>query len=181
MSFWAELRAPAQCEALVAVYETRWLSLHAEKAGSLDRVLEVMAGYFALTGTIVEEAGGRQVKILGDAGLAVFPAARSDDAVAALSRLRVEGGGWLADQGTRCPVVVKADLGPVILGMVGAPGHERLEVYGKPVAAAYMLPSTGFAMTAPVFRSLSPEGRKPFRKHTPPVSYIGIEDNRPRP
>jgi len=40
----------------------------------------------------------------------------------------------------------------------------------------------GFAMTPQVFRQLSAESRKAFKKHTPPVSYIPVAaQRRPAP
>jgi len=35
------------------------------------------------------------------------------------------------------------------------------------------------ALTASAFRALKPETRTLFKKHTPPISYIGVEDRRP--
>jgi len=34
-------------------------------------------------------------------------------------------------------------------------------------------------ITPALFRKLSPAKRQHFKKHTPPVSYIGIDDPRP--
>lgn len=178
MSFWTELRTPAQCEALIAVYETHWLTQHAE-AGTLAEVMEVMSAFFALTGTLVAQAGGRQIKTLGDNGLAVFPIDGADAAMAALYTLKAEGDAWFAARGYRSRVNVKADAGPVVLGHIGTPGEESLDVFGRPVAAAFTMPSTGMAISATVFRLLGDETRKLFRKHTPPVRYIGVEDRRP--
>jgi hypothetical protein len=36
-------------------------------------------------------------------------------------------------------------------------------------------------MTPPAFRALSPETRKMFKKHTPPVTYIALEDSHATP
>lgn len=180
MSFWAELRVPAQYEALVAVYDSHWLTQHAEKSGSLDEVIAVMSGYFAVTSQIINDGGGKFIKTLGDSGLAVFPLERIDEGILALHRVRQAGEEWLAGRGYDSRVAVKWDVGPVVFGMVGSPGEERLEVFGRPVATAFTLPSNGFAMTAAVFRHLRPETRKLFKKHTPPIRYIGIDDRRLR-
>lgn len=179
MSFWTDLRTPAQHEMLVAVYETHWLTQYAE-AGSLDQVWEIMSGLFALTGTIVAQAGGRQIKTLGDNGLAVFPIDTADTATRALLDLKTQAEDWLAQRGYRSRIHLKADIGPVAIGRIGTPGEEILDVFGRPVATAFTMPSTGIAITAPLFRQLDEETRKLFRKHTPPVTYIGVEDRRPR-
>ena len=55
-----------------------------------------MAGYFALTGQIVGDAGGRLIKTLGDAGLVAFPAEAADAGVLALRSVQSAGREWLA-------------------------------------------------------------------------------------
>ena len=71
------------------------------------------------------------------------------------------------------------DLGPVAIDLVGSPGEEIIDVYGKTVNVAATLPSSGLAVTPAVFRSLQAETRKLFKKHTPPISYIDADDPRP--
>lgn len=180
MSFWTELRLPAQCDALVGVYDCHWLAHYAEKSQSLDEVLAVMAGFYAVTGEIVDGGGGRLVKTLGDSGLAIFTAERADDGVHALRKVKEVGEEWLGRRGYKSRIAVKADVGPVVLGLVGAPGREVMDVYGRPVATAFTMPSTGFSMTGGVFRTLAPGTRTLFKKHTPPIRYIAAEDMRPR-
>ncbi|MGE5514620.1 MAG: adenylate/guanylate cyclase domain-containing protein [Bacteroidota bacterium] len=180
MSFWTDLRTPAQHDMLVAVYETHWLTQYAEASDSLNRVWEIMSGLFALTGSIVAQAGGRQIKTLGDNGLAVFPIDTADAATRALFDLKAQAEDWLAQRGYRSRIHLKADIGPVAIGRIGTAGEEILDVFGRPVATAFTMPSTGIAITAPLFRHLGEEARKLFRKHTPPVTYIGMEDRRPR-
>ena len=55
----------------------------------------------------------------------------------------------------------------------------KIAAYGKTVNVAATLPSTGLAITPAVFRSLQPETRTLFKKHTPPISYIDAADHRP--
>ncbi|HLN24080.1 MAG TPA: adenylate/guanylate cyclase domain-containing protein [Patescibacteria group bacterium] len=179
MSFWTELRLPAQCEALVAFYESHWLNQYAEKVGAAE-VLSVLSGYFAVTGQIIKDAGGKLIKTMGDNGLAVFPADVADNGVLALRDVQKHGEAWLAQRGTKSRVTVKMDLGPVVLGLVGSPGDEIVDVFGKPVAQAYLLPSNGFSMSPTVFRSLTPETRTLFKKHTPSIRYISVEDHHAR-
>jgi len=179
MSYWAELHLPTEQELLVGFYDLTGYTRYAEKAEALD-VLSAMTGYFALTGKIIEEAGGRLIKTLGDAGLAAFPADLADAGIHAFRAVQHDGNEWLARQGYKSKAIAKLHLGPVAIGMVGAPGHEILDVYGKIVNIAAALPSAGLAITPAVFRSLAPETRALFKKHTPPISYIDAEDSRPR-
>ena len=83
MSFWTELRMPTEQELLVGFYDLAGYMRHAEKTEPQE-LLATMAGYFALTGQIVGDAGGRLIKTLGDAGLVAFPAEAADAGVLAL-------------------------------------------------------------------------------------------------
>lgn len=176
MSFWTELRVPTEHELLIGFYDLS--GFYAEQTEP-QKMLSTMTGYFALTGQIVKDAGGRLIKTLGDAGLAAFPAELADAGVRALQSVQTKGGDWLAHHGSKCHTIVKLHLGPVAIGRVGSPGDEILDVQGKTVNIAAALPSTGLAMTPAVFRSLQPATRKLFKKHTPPIIYIDAADSRP--
>ena len=163
MSFWTDLRVPTEQELLIGFYDLRGYMRYAETAEP-RQLLDIMSGYFAVTGQIIQDAGGRLIKTLGDAGLAAFPAELADTAV---------------ERNYKSHVIVKLHLGPVALGRVGGPGEEIIDVYGKTVNVAASLPSSGLAMTPAVFRSLQPDTRKLFKKHTPPITYIDAADPRP--
>jgi hypothetical protein len=120
----------------------------AEASAPLE-LLELISGYFALTGKLIHE------------------------------RVRNEGCDWLAARGWRSRAVVKLHLGPVALGRVGSPGEEIIDVCGKTVNVAASLPSTGLALSPAAFRSLEPQTRQLFKKHTPPITYISADDARP--
>jgi class 3 adenylate cyclase len=177
MSFWTELRVPTEQELLIGFYDLS--GFYAEQTEP-QQMLSTMTGYFALTGQIVKDAGGRLIKTLGDAGLAAFPADLADAGVRALQSVQTKGGNWLAHHGSKCHTIVKLHLGPVAIGRVGSPGDEILDVQGKTVNIAARLPSTGLAMTPAVFRALQPATRKLFKKHTPPITYIDAADARPQ-
>ena len=71
MSYWSELRLPTECELLVGFYDLTGYMGYAERTEP-RQLLNTMTGYFALTGSILRDAGGHLVKTMGDAGLAVF-------------------------------------------------------------------------------------------------------------
>lgn len=178
MSFWTDLRLPAEHELLVGFYDLRGYMRYAE-AAEPRQLLDLMSGFFACTGKIVADAGGRLIKTLGDAGLVAFPADGVDGAVHAVRTLQATGRAWLGDRGYKTSIIVKLHLGPAALGRVGSPGEEIIDVYGRTVNIAAALPSTGLAVTPAVFRSLQPETRRLFKKHTPPITYIDADDHRP--
>jgi class 3 adenylate cyclase len=178
MSFWTDLSVPTEQELLVGFYDLRGYMRYAQGAEP-RHLLELMAGFFAVTGNIVHEAGGRLIKTLGDAGLAAFPADLADSAVGAFQSLRQKGRDWLGERGYKSQVIVKLHVGPVAIGRVGAPGQEILDIYGQTVNVAATLASAGLAMTPAVFRCLEPNTRRLFKKHTPPIIYIDAADPRP--
>jgi len=172
---WFDQSAPGERELLVTFYDLTRYMLHCRETP--DRVvLEQMAGFFALTGAIVERGGGVLVKAIGDAGLTAFPAEETDKGVRTLLAVRDEGEAWLEEQGIPSRILFKSHVGPVAYGQVGAPGRERVDIYGKTVNTAALLESKGFAMTSQVFRRLRPETRQLFKKHTPPIAYIAAGD-----
>ena len=120
----------------------------------------------------VEGAGGRVVKFIGDATLAVFPEDHVDRGVETMLALKQEVDDVFSRAGWPCRLVVKMHFGSVVAGDYAG----RFDVLGKNVNAAAMLDSLGVALSADAFRKLSPETRKRFKKHTPPITYIRVED-----
>jgi len=172
---WFDQPTPGEGELLVTFCDlTRYM--HHCKETPDRAVLEQMAGFFSLTGAIIEKGGGLLVKAIGDAGLAAFPADHTDAGVHTLLSVRDEGEAWLKERGIPSRIIFKSHVGPVAYGPVGAPGRERFDIYGKTVNTAALLESKGFAMTPQVFRRLAPETRKLFKKHTPPITYIAADD-----
>ena len=179
MSFWTELHVPTEQELLVGFYDLTGYMRFAD-ATEPQQLLELMSGYFALTGRILAQAGGRLFKAIGDAGLAAFPAELVDQGVLAFQAVQRDGDDWLARHDCKSRAIVKLHVGPVAVGRVGAPGEEVLDLYGKTVNVAATMASTGLAMTPAVFRRLAADTRKLFKKHTPPIIYIDSDDSRPK-
>lgn len=170
MALFDDLTEPTELEALVGFFDLAHFMRIATKLNPMDQ-LKLMADYFSLVGGIVEDAGGWMVKTIGDAGLVVFPAEETETGVLAFLRLQRDGDAWLAERGIRSRAVVKLHVGPIAVGSV----WDRQDIYGKAVATAAVMASDGFAMSPQVFRKLSTDTRKLFKKHTPPVTYIPAE------
>lgn len=123
--------AVRETDCLVAFFDITGFMAFAKGRAASD-VLAVCAGYFDLTGAIIDETGGRLIKILGDAGLCVFD--NADNGVAALRRVQYEGDSWLRAQGWHGRAVVKAHWGTVAFWSCRRTGHEaarRLWRYGE--------------------------------------------------
>ncbi|HEY8207337.1 MAG TPA: adenylate/guanylate cyclase domain-containing protein [Myxococcaceae bacterium] len=136
----------------------------AELAELMDELYERL--HRAVTG-----AGGRVVKFIGDAMLAVFEPAKADAAVMALLEEKRAVDGWFQRRGIECRLHVKVHLGTVIAGPFGGRGEKRFDVIGKEVNACARLPNPGFSLSAPAFRALSARGRRAFKQQAPVVYF----------
>jgi adenylate cyclase len=138
---------------------------------------ELLDGYYHHAEGAVEAAGGRMVKFMGDAFLAVWPEERAGAGVAALPGLKRDIDAWWTTKGWDSRVVVKAHFGRAVAGPFGAEG--RFDVIGNEVNVAATLPARTLSLSVEAFRCLENGERTPFRRHTPPVVYIPVDDPRP--
>ena len=90
MSFWTQLRMPTDMSSWSASTILPATCVTRRRPRPQD-LLATMAGYFARTGQIVGDAGGRLIKTLGDAGLVAFPAEAADAGVLALLIRAIHG------------------------------------------------------------------------------------------
>jgi adenylate cyclase len=133
--------------------------------------------YYRLVADAVTTAGGRPVKFIGDAALAVFPETGVDPGVSAVLDLKSAVDRLMATRGWDCRLVVKAHFGTVVAGPFGPRGSERFDVIGKTVNTAATLDASGVTLSVTAFRKLGPALRQRFKKHTPPITYIRREDS----
>lgn len=139
-------------------------------------VAHVMAAYYELVSARVTAAGGRVVKFIGDATLAVFPPERVDEGVLELLELQVAADRFFSERRWDCRLVARVHFGPVAAGLYRVGSETRYDVLGKTVNVAARLESSGLALSVEAFRQLSPAVRQRFKKHTPPITYIRQED-----
>lgn len=139
-------------------------------------VFDTLSAYYEFVGEIVEGSGGTVVKFIGDAGLIVYPVAGAGRGVVGLKHLKEAGDRWLTDHDVPCRHIIKAHVGPVCCGSLGTHTDKRFDVIGGTVNIAVTLQSTGLAITPQLFRKLDPETRKLFKRRTPPVTYIPVEE-----
>jgi adenylate cyclase len=172
MNFAAEPRA--ERELVVAFLDLTFFTKDASHRAEVD-VAEMIDAYYERVDEHTSRAGGIVVKFIGDGALLVFPPERADDAVVALVDLRRDVDRWLEREGWISRLSVKAHFGSVIAGEFGARAAKRFDVIGNVVNVAARLPRP-FHVTPQVFRLLSPETRKKLKKHTPPITYIPIDD-----
>ncbi|MEK9725547.1 MAG: adenylate/guanylate cyclase domain-containing protein [Rhodospirillaceae bacterium] len=122
-------------------------------------VLDLAEAYFAYTGIAIEVAGGSLVKPVGDAGLCLFPPDDPDTVLTGVVEMKRRTDAWLAECGYRHPIRVGLAIGTVAVGRVGAPGRERLDVYGETVNRAGTLKGRPVAVTGAFAAKLGDDWR----------------------
>jgi class 3 adenylate cyclase len=138
---------------------------------------ELFDGYYRHADALVSTAGGRIVKFMGDAFLAVWPEERAGAGAAALPAVKRDIDAWWAARGWDSRVVIKAHFGRAVAGPFGRDG--RFDVIGTEVNVAAILPARTVSLSAEAFRCLENGERRAYRKHTAPVVYIPVDDPRP--
>lgn len=146
--------------------------------GTPDAALaELLDGFYREAARLVDRSGGRVVKFMGDAFLAVWPEERASAGTAALPALKRDIDAWWSEKGWDSRIVVKAHFGTVVAGAFGAEG--AYDVIGNQVNIAATLGARTIALSPEAFRCLGEAERKAWKKHTPQVVYIPSEDRRP--
>jgi class 3 adenylate cyclase len=143
-------------------------------------IAATLDAFYEQVGALVQGAGGRVVKCMGDAVLIAFDEAHVDPGVESLLSLKDAVDQSMAQRGWACRLVVKAHFGTVVTGPFGRDGDKRYDVIGKTVNVAAAMDARGVALSVAAFRKLGPALRRRFKKHTPPVTYIRLEDRRVR-
>jgi adenylate cyclase len=161
---------------LIAFTDFTRFAVEAERRADPE-LARVMDAYYQLAGGIVTGGGGRIVKFIGDATLAVFPPEAIDRGVEALLALKDASDQLMIDRGWDCRLTVKVHFGPVVAGDFGPVSDKRFDILGKTVNVTARLQVSGVALSVEAFRQLGPEMRRRFKKHTPPVTYIRVQDS----
>lgn len=164
---------PADCEEQTLGVIFFDLSRLAEWSSSEEdeRVATFFQEFYTLAAEHLEGAGGRIVKFMGDAGLAVFPKERAEEVIFALAGFAQATRAHAGEVGLDAYLNANVHVGPVLAGSFGPPGAERFDVVGKTVNIAARLGRRGITLSPQAFRCLSPVGRERFKKITPPVTY----------
>lgn len=164
---------PADCETQTLGVAFFDLSRMAEWTSPDEdaRVASFFQAFYGLAAKHLKPAGGRIVKLMGDAGLVVFPEESVEGCVFALAELAREARERALASGLDAYLNVNVHVGPALAGSFGPPGDERFDVIGKTVNIAARLGRRGITLSQQAFRCLSPEGRQRFQKIAPPTTY----------
>lgn len=176
MSQWIDPPERAEMPLLISFVDLTRFSAQSRRLGDAE-IAGVMDEMYRRIGAAIAAAGGRVVKFIGDASLIVFRQEDADQGVAALLDLKEALDDYFRGLGWECRAVVKIHAGTAVAGPYGLAG--TFDLLGNDVNTCAMLQSPGVALSVEAFRSLSPELRQRFKKHTPPVCYIRTQDPRP--
>ena len=152
------------------------LARFTQTAAGLDLrgLASIVGAFYRTADEVVSKHGGRVVKFVGDACLAVF---EPDDVLEALevvtelrSRVRALGAEHNLDMGLGANVHVST----VAEGSFGLNG--AYEIVGMGVIHVFRMGGgAGTRISEPVYRRLPSARRPPWRKHQPPATY-SLED-----
>ena len=130
------------------------------------QVAEFLDAWYRECARAIRARGGRVVKYMGDACLAVFPEEKTVDAVDAAMALRAPAKGLDLKVGANVhlAVVAEGDLGP--------DDDKRYDVLGSGVNHLFLMGgAAGVRISEPVYRQLPNDRRGPWKKHKPPATY----------
>lgn len=154
---------------LIVFVDLTRFSFQSKQLGDAE-IAETIDTFYQLVATAMESAGGRTVKFIGDAALAVFPEAAMEAAVRMLLDLKPTVDRFMIEKGWECRLNAKVHFGQVIAGEFGPHDDRRFDVIGRNVNATAILPSNGISFSAHAFGKLSPELRGRLEKLTPPIT-----------
>lgn len=158
---------------LVAVVGSNGLRQTASKLPE-EEVFRFLSDYYEFVGETIVPAGGEVIKFMGDAALLLFPEEKVDVGVRALLKLQADSDDFVQRYNVSCRHHVRAHFGPVIVGELGTRDAKRKDIVGATVNTVFMMKPSDFSLTPEAFRSLQPETRRLFKKHTPPITYISL-------
>ena len=167
----------AEVPLLIAFADLTRFAAQSQRTGDVE-LADTIDAYYEHVGAAVQGSGGTVVKFLGDAALITFPESEVDRGVEALLALKDSVDALMARRGWGCRLAVKAHFGTAVAGPFGAAGAKRHDLIGRAVNIAATLEGSGVTLSVEAFRKLGPGVRARFRKHTPPITYIRIEDPR---
>ena len=157
---------------LIVFLDFTHFNLQSERVDDAE-IAEVMDAHYRRVAQAVQSAGGRVIKFIGDATLAVFPAQSVDTAVRAIFDMRLVEDKAMKFRGWgQCRLNAKAHFGEVVAGEVGPDGDKRYDVFGKAVNRTAKLKTTGFALSLEAYNRLNPEVQRRFRHESGLGTYV---------
>lgn len=166
---------PREVQALVAFIDLSHFAKSCQRLSDPE-IADWMNEFYTRVLDRVEHFSGYVVKFIGDAALVVCEEQNAERGILGLLELKNEIDRWCESKGYKCRLEVKIHFGEMMAGPFGPRSSPRFDILGKAVNTAAMLEDRPFCLSPQAFRQLSPEQRRHFKKHTPPITYIRSED-----
>lgn len=117
-------------------------------------------------------AGGRIVKFMGDACLAVFDGEAAENAIDAVLALREHVNALAATVGLPMELGANIHRDTIVEGEFGPAGKTAFDVVGKGVNTTFLLGrGAGIRLSEPMYRQLPSHRRSPWKKRQFPTTY----------
>ena len=146
------------------------------KKSNESEVFCYLSKIYEIIGDIIEASNGQVIKFIGDAALITFKENDIDAGVIALKKLKNEIDEYNRKNNYDSRLIIKAHFGQVVAGVIGTRREKRYDIFGNAVNIAATLKSNGLAISVETFRKLKPNTRKFFKKHTPPITYVDVDE-----
>jgi class 3 adenylate cyclase len=157
---------------VVAVFDLTGYTRLTRERSHLE-VARLLDDYYGACGKVIAAGGGRVVKLMGDACLAVFPEERAPDAVAAAVALIEEVRAIAGAHRARMESGANLHLATVAAGEIGPEGARRFDVIGEGVNHTFLMGGgAGVRISEPVYRRLPSGARTRWEKRKPPATYV---------
>jgi len=138
---------PTPCRLIVATADIAGFAKTCRERSDLE-TFRMLDAFYRLVTPLVEDAGGRVVKFMGDAALMVFPEAEAVAAVGCLQQIREQAQGLWAEYAARCVVHTKGHVGPVVCGPLGP--TQQFDVIGNTLNELFLMPTAEDGLSEPL-------------------------------
>jgi class 3 adenylate cyclase len=157
---------------LIVFLDFTHFNLQSERVDDAE-IAEVMDAHYRRVAQAVQTAGGRVIKFIGDATMAVFPEKSVDAAIRAIFDMRLVEDKAMQFRGWgQCRLHARAHFGEVVAAEVGPDGDKRYDVFGKAVNQAAKLKTSGFALSSDAYKRLNPELQRRFKHESAMGTYV---------
>ncbi|MBI4640925.1 MAG: adenylate/guanylate cyclase domain-containing protein [Candidatus Tectomicrobia bacterium] len=143
---YSEITAPTEYHMIVALADIAGFARASQNLSNRE-LFDMLDEFYELIGGIVEDAGGKVVKFMGDGALIVFPEEMAKRAIEALGKIKMEANDWLSRFGLSCRIYLKAHIGSVICGPLGTAKEKHFDVIGDTVMKLFLSPSGDFVLS----------------------------------
>ena len=156
---------------LVVFFDFTRFDAQSERVDDAE-IADVMDAHYERIARSLALMGGRVIKFIGDATMAVFPESAVENGVRAIFDIREIEDRAMAQKGWECRLHAKAHFGEVVTGQFGAPGEKRYDVFGRTVNRTAKLKTTGVTISDTLFVRLGADLQRRFRHEPATNTYV---------